>query len=249
VSDLDGYVENYVAQYGSGDFETVLVAARRRAVLASLRQYRHDHVLEVGCGLEPLFEHLTDFASFTVVEPSQHFVERAETLRGQDDRVVVIRGTMEERADILGKRAYDAIVVSSLLHEVLDPQGLLAAVHRLCGAETVVHLNVPNAGSFHRLLAYESGLLEDVFLPSATDTRFGRHTRFDRAALAAAVTAAGFDIVGTGSYFVKPFTHGQMDQLLRAGIVPREVLAGLERMAEHMPHLAAEIYVELRRSP
>lgn len=243
--DMADYSAQYLAQYAAGDFETVLVAVRRAEVLASLARYPHRHVLEVGCGLEPLFTHADDWGAFTVVEPSAEFVERARALAAGRGGVRVVQGFFEEVQPRLVGPPPDFVVVSSLLHEVSDPGALLAALRAASGPGTVVHLNVPNMRSFHRLLALEMGVIDDLFEPSALERRFQRRTRYDAAALRGAVEAAGFRVLREGSYFVKPFTHAQMTALRDAGVLDARMLRGLGRMVRHLPGMGCEIYVEL----
>lgn len=241
------YDREYAQQYAEDEFETVLVEIRRRRVLASIGPYEPRQVLEVGCGMEPLFTSYEDFDRHTIVEPSPQFVDRARKLAGDDSRVVVIHGTLEKHADELANRNFDAIVVSSLLHEVPDARALLGAVRAVCGPSTIVHVNVPNVRSFHRLLAVEGGLIEDVHEPSDMERRFGRHDRFDAATLQALVTSEGFRPLAAGTYFIKPFTHAQMKALLASPAFDRaSLLHGLEGMIKHMPDLGCELYVDLQ---
>lgn len=245
--DLHDYSEKYSEQYRDRSFETTLVAVRRQQVLRSLERYPHRRVLEIGCGLEPLFLFCDDYDSYTVVEPAEEFVAHARERAPQGRDVRVLQGFFEDVAGSLEREpAFDFVVVSSLLHEVADPQVLLAAVRRVCGAATTVHLNVPNVYSFHRLLALEMGLIDSIFEPSATETAFQRRSRYDRETLTRTVEAAGFRLVDSGTYLIKPFTHAQMEALLRQGIVAPEVIGGLERMAKYLPDMGCEIFVDLR---
>jgi SAM-dependent methyltransferase len=241
------YDRQYAQQYSEGQFETVLVEIRRRRVLASILPHEPRRVLEVGCGMEPLFSFYEGFERHTIVEPSPQFAENARRLAGGDGRVEVVEGTLEERADALVGRSFDAVVVSSLLHEVPEARALLRAVHAVCDERTVVHVNVPNVRSFHRLLAVEGGLIEDVFEPSEMERRFGRHDRFDAASLQALLESEGFRPFATGTYFVKPFTHAQMDAVLASPAFDRAaLLRGLDGMIKHMPDFGCELYADLR---
>src|SRR5216684_6644044 len=177
--DIDDYSQKYAGQYAEGTFETVLVRVRRKYILEALGRYPHASILEVGCGLEPLFRFVEDVA-FTIAEPSPEFVRNARALAGTRD-VTVIEGFLEAAAPSLAGEPFDFVVVSSLLHEVSDPAAMLGAVRSLSHAGTTVHFNVPNVRSFHRLLALESGLIDDLFEQSETERRFQRHTRFDSA--------------------------------------------------------------------
>jgi len=242
--DIQDYSQKYLVQYAEGAFETILVRVRRKYILEALVRERHASILEVGCGLEPLFQFVDD-ASFTIVEPSPEFVSNARTLAGERD-VTVIEAFLEAAAPSLAERRFDFIVVSSLLHEVSDPAALLAAVRSLCHAETTVHFNVPNVRSFHRLLALEMGLIGDLYEPSETERRFQRHTRFDSARLASMLEENGFRILDSATYFIKPFTHDQMDALLQSGACSPAVINGLDRMTRYLPDMGCEIYANVR---
>ncbi|HKS22192.1 MAG TPA: methyltransferase domain-containing protein [Thermoanaerobaculia bacterium] len=240
--DIHDYEEKYAGQYAAGTFETVLVRVRRKVVLEALARYAHGTILEVGCGLEPLFRFVDDGAAFTIVEPSPEFVQNARAL-AEGRAVRVVEGFLETASL---PETFDFIVVSSLLHEVSDPAALLAAVRSRCHAGTTVHFNVPNVRSFHRLLALESGLIGDLFEQSETERRFQRHTRFDRERLEALLRANGFEVLDCATYFVKPFTHAQMDALVQSGTCGPEVIEGLDRMTKYMPDMGCEIYANVR---
>lgn len=243
---LTDYSEKYLAQYAACGFETVLVAVRRGVVLQFLATHHPRRILEVGCGLEPLFLHCSDFESMTVVEPSAEFVEEARKRAASDARVQVLKGYMEELTPELRSLQPDAIVVSSLLHEVPDPARLLETIHDVSTPQTLVHFNVPNVRSFHRLLALEMGVISDLFEPSETEKRFHRHSRFDRASFERALNEGGFEVLEFGTYFVKPFTHAQMEALLSSGSIDRKVIDGLAGMAKYMPDLGCEMFANVR---
>ena len=247
MPDIERYTKEYLKHYGEQSFELHLITARRRQVLKSLRAHPHANILEVGCGLEPLFPHIGDYTTFTVIEPSAEFVERAKALSSGRQNVTVIQGRLEQTVLRPAEaRTFDFIVLSSLLHEVPDPAHLLRAVHSISGPDTTTHINVPNVYSFHRLLALEMGLIDSVFDRSQTEARFQRYTRFDMPSLIRLVVDQGFRVISSGTYFVKPFTNEQMDQILRHGIVDTRVIQGLERMIRYLPEMGSEMYVEVR---
>lgn len=245
--DIDDYSAKYAEQYQRGGFETVLVAVRRREVLSAISRYPHRRVLEIGCGLEPLFTSCDGWEQFTVVEPSTEFATRARSLAADRPNVRVVQAFFEDAAAELPPTPPDFVAVSSLLHEVEDPRRLLRAICAVCAADTVVHINVPNVRSFHRLLALEMGLIADLFEKSELEQRFQRHTRFDAYTLTRMVQEEGFSVRQTGSYFVKPFTHAQMQAMLDAGIIDDQVIHGLSAMTTHLPDMGAEIFVDVQR--
>lgn len=241
--DLGDYSSKYAEHYGAPSFEPVMVAVRHERVLASLGDVTGLQVLEIGCGLDPLAGHAFGAAHWTIVEPAAAFVAAAREQFEGNREIEVLEGFFEELIPRLS-RGYDRVVVSSLLHEVEEPVAFLRALRSVCGNKTRVHVNVPNVRSFHRLLALESGLIDDVFEPSSTERRFQRVTRFDLAKLTDLLEAQGFAVVAAGSYFVKPFTHEQMQLLLESGALDPRVITGLARMIRYMPNHGAEIYVD-----
>ncbi len=243
--DMTDYSAQYLRQYDQQSFETVLVGIRREEVLRAVARHPHARVLEIGCGLEPLFTFAQGWARFTVVEPSEEFVRHARELARAREGVRVLHGFFEDAQSELEPGSFDLVIVSSLLHEVPDPRALLRAIRAVCGRQTVVHLNVPNMRSFHRLLAYEMGLIGSIFEPSEIERRFQRHTRYDLPGLVSLVEAEGFRVLESGTYFVKPFTHGQMEGMLAGGIIDARVIDGLGRMTKHMPGMGCEMYVDL----
>lgn len=242
--DIRDYSQKYLVQYADASFETTLVRVRRKYVIESLGRYPHGSILEIGCGLEPLFQFVDD-AVFTIVEPSPEFVGNARRIAGERD-VALIESFFETAAAFLAGRRFDFVVASSLLHEVSDPAALLAAIRSLCDAGTTVHINVPNVRSFHRLLALEMGIIDDLFEESETERRFQRHTRFDSHSLARMLGDCGFRILDSATYFIKPFTHAQMDTLMQSGAFSPAVINGLDRMTRYLPDMGCEIYANVR---
>jgi len=247
MTDIDRYTREYVRHYEEGSFELHAIAARRARVLTSVRKYPHDRILEVGCGMEPCFPYLEDYQAYAVVEPAEEFVRRARRFAEGKSNIRVVQGYLEDLVERLrADGAFDFVIVSSLLHEVPDPSALLQAIRRLSTPATTVHINVPNVYSFHRLLALEMGLIRSLFEPSATELRFQRHTRFDRESLLKLVDENGFDVLHFDTYLVKPFTHDQMDALLRQGIIGLETVAALDAMTKYLPQMGSEMFVEAR---
>ena len=243
--DITEYEERY-SEDACG-FEKYKVIYRRRKILEVIDQYQPETILEIGCGLEPLFCYEKD-RKFTIVEPSEKFYEWARRLSRQSSHVTCIRGFFEEAAGALQERnaVYDMVVCSGLLHEVERPQSLLKAIKKVSSRKTVIHINVPNMYSMHRLLGVEMRILSDVFDKSEGNIRLQQHTNFDIQKLKTMVEENGMAVEEEGSYFVKPFSHQQMQEMMERQIIDESVLDGLYKLAEYMPQFGSEIYVNCR---
>ncbi|GAB4063848.1 class I SAM-dependent methyltransferase [Uliginosibacterium sediminicola] len=239
------YEQAYQADAG---FESVMVHYRQRMLLERLRDLNAAQVVEIGCGTDLLCDKLDDFArrvrQWLIVEPAADFVARARALSA---RPQLIQAFAEEAVDAVRQACAgepELIICSSLLHEVPDAAALLAALRRMCGPHTRVHINVPNAASMHRRLARSMGLIDSIHALSARNQMFQQARVFDAEHLRAVSLAAGFKLLVEGGYFLKPFTHAQMDAI--SGVATPAVLDGLYALGKEMPELAAEIFVELQ---
>lgn len=230
-------------------FETILVGARREQVLKSLSKYKHDNILEIGCGLEPLFSFCSGYKSFTVIEPSREFCVRARKLAAGKSAIRILQGYAEDICKSPqkgGNPEFDFIVLSGLLHEVPSPDKLMRAIRGICRTNTIAHINVPNVYSFHRLLAYEAGMIKSFFEISGTGAKLQRQAHFDKTHLIKLIHKTGFRCLSFGTYFIKPFTNLQMEKMLAAGIITPAIIDGLEKMAKYMPEMGCEMFVEVK---
>ncbi len=236
-------LQDYTQQYRRLPFEPIQAEYRRRLILQRIEAARPRRVLEVGCGEQPLFTDLPAIA-MTVVEPSTSFADQARALAGTRDDVQIVCSLLEEASVELG--LFDGVVISSLLHEVPDPQALLRAARRFCAPGAWLHVNVPNANSLHRLLAVAMGLISSAGAPSQTQRTMQQQRTYDAASLRAVVTDAGFRVTESGSLFVKPFTHQQMQLLVDQGFMTKPLLDGLDRLSLQLPDIGSEIWCEAR---
>lgn len=245
-AEVERDLTNYEAKYQLLPFEATQVRFRRRATLELIAHHAHRRILEIGCGLEPIFLHLHSFEECTVVEPADMFYANALAASRDRPSINVLHGSLEAVLPKLRTESYDLILLSSVLHEVADPSTMLRAIATLCAADTLVHIVVPNAHSFHRLLALEMGLIGDVYERSTTQIAMQQATTFSTASLSELVLQCGFTIVDHGTFFVKPFAHAQMAHCSDTGVLSERLLEGLYRMTKHFPAHGSEIYMNIR---
>jgi 2-polyprenyl-3-methyl-5-hydroxy-6-metoxy-1,4-benzoquinol methylase len=141
---------------------------------------------------------------------------------------------------------FDYVVCSSLLHELDEPDKLLKAIYELCSEQTIVNIIVPNAKSVHRLLAHCMGMIPDIYCKSEMQTIMQQSdVVYDTDSLGERCRKNGFKVIDSGSFFVKFFSHKQMQACLDNGIFDETLLEGLDKLVEYMPEYGSEIWVEL----
>ncbi|MCB0496602.1 MAG: methyltransferase domain-containing protein [Cyclobacteriaceae bacterium] len=238
--------ENYELNYSKLPFEGILRRYRQRNIQESLNRHVHKNILEIGCGEHPIFQDFDAFDKMVVVEPGDIFYERAVSLASNDERITIYHGLFENILDQFKDGPFDYIIIGGFLHEIDNPDEVLKRIKEVCHTNTIVHSFVPNAKSFHRLLAYEAGLIQSIYEESKLDALFGRRTVYDVVTFSELFELNGFSVIEKGSYFIKPFTHHQMEKLLSGQIIESSVLDGLNKMSAHFPDNGAEIYISAK---
>lgn len=239
--DLTDYGKNYL-----GPFEQIQLTYRRKKVLEIVEKFQPHTILEVSCAKDSLvnYLHSESYDLFYIVEPIEEFISEAVTQKSE--KIICINKRIEE-TEGLEKIQFDFILISGLLHEVEDPSALMKFIYSIAGTQTIVHVNVPNAFSFHRILAKEMGLIQTVFERSQTQVLLQQPSTFDLESLINLAEATGFGIIEKGSLLIKPFTHAQMQRMIDMRMIDMNTINGLYNMVKYFPEMGSEIYLNLNK--
>ncbi len=246
MRDLQDYQKEYLSQ----PYEKYQVAFRKRKIKEILSTTLHASILEIGCGLEAIFLAIDTFDKLIILEPANLFYKKTlddVAKKKLESRVKVYNLLLEDAQPKLQGNNFDVVLVSSLLHEIKDQDAFLQQIYSICSNTTTIHINVPNAKSFHRLLAKEMGLIKNEHEKSESNIKFQQHTVFDLEQLIALVEKNGFRVVDSGSYSLKLFTHAQMQEMIDKNIISENTLDGLYAMEKYLGELGSEIFVNLKR--
>ena len=119
MRDLNSYSNEYINQ----PFESYQVEYRKRLVLDIIKKNNHKTILEVGCGVNPLFDFFTDFELLTILEPSKLFYDKAVDIiskQNLSEKVEIFNNFFEDAVETVNSRNYDLIIISALIHEIGD---------------------------------------------------------------------------------------------------------------------------------
>lgn len=244
-------IEKYEKDFSKITFERYQEMYRRKKVKYVISQFASKktdfHILEIGCGRKPLFLDYCDRYYFSVVEPADNLYKNAESRAHEYKNVKCYHGKFEDLTETLSTEHYDMVICSSLLHEVEDPVALLKCINSICNEDTVIHINVPNAVSFHRLLAKEMNMIERLDEPSELNRLLQQNTIFDLKKLKEMIEGNGGQIIDSGSYFLKMFAHSQMQKCMENEILNEDILDGLYKICEdYFPEYGSEIFVNYK---
>jgi SAM-dependent methyltransferase len=233
---------NYQLNYQNLTFEDKLRVYRMAHIVDYLNTVKSLSILEIGCGNDPIFMYFDDFEKLDIVEPGKLFYEFTKSKMNKDPRITISNNLIEDGALAL-KKNYDIIIIGGFLHEIDNPEEVLCSVKSIANPDTIVITYVPNADSFHRQLAVESGIIESNYEFSENDKVFGRRTVFNTNTINVMFANCGFLVVKTDTYFIKPFSHEQMDTLLNLSFLSNEILNGLFRLSKFIPNMGCEIFL------
>jgi hypothetical protein len=238
---------DYQFQYENQPYEKYQVAFRKRKIIEILSKYKHGNLLEVGCGLESIFLDYSAYESIFVIEPAEMFYNKAVTdkNKAKNKNITIINDLLEYSFKILTNKNFDFILVSSLLHEISDQSKILKTIHDIASENTVIHINVPNANSFHRLIAVEMELTKNEFERSKSNIQFQQNNIFNLNSLIEIVEKNGFIVLESGSYSFKPFTHQQMQDMINLNLITEKMLDGFFKMEKFLPEVGSEIFVNI----
>jgi SAM-dependent methyltransferase len=236
-------LKKYETDYTELPFEDILREFRQKNIFSILKSNPHATILEIGSGPLPLFRDFNDYEKMVVVEPGSTFFEIASNLANRDTRIRLINDFFEIIVQDLVPETFDIIIIGGFLHEISNPDEVLQAVKKVAGKNTIIHSFVPNANSFHRLVAFEMGLIKDVYQKSTHDELFQRVEVYNMGSFKKLFTQNNFSVTGSGTYFIKPFTNCQMQAMLTSNIINNTVLDGLNAMIKYLPDYGAEMYV------
>lgn len=233
---------NYHKNYNELPFEDVLRTYRYNHVKKLFSKFNAQNILEIGCGYNPIFEHYSDFNSMTIVELDPHFFQDAIKKATGKLNIKIINKPIQDSTSELGSN-FDVILISGFLHEIDNPEEVLTLIKKISNPSTRVISFVPNAKSFHRVLAYEAGLISQINDFSDNDKKFGRRLVWDMNSFSELFIACGYQVEEIETYFIKPFAHSQMRKLIDDGIFTNQVLDGLNNMIKYMPDMGCEIAI------
>jgi hypothetical protein len=100
----------------------------------------------------------------------------------------------------------------------------------------------------HRLIGVASGFIQSVTDKTERNLALEQSEVYSPSSLKNLIDNALPDnlILQMGTFFLKPFTHSQMQECVEAGIIDEKVLDGLFNVSKEFPDFGAELYCLVR---
>ena len=198
---LDEAAAGYLAEAGQADVDFVTYYTRKLQEPWS----RGGSALQLGLGNGVLARQLAPgFGQFTVVEGSSALVEAFLQPPANCALAVAL---FEEFAP---STRFDRIFGNHVLEHVLDPVALLRRTRDWLQPDGRALFTVPNAGSLHRRIGVELGLLERPDALNAQDRRLGHRRVYSARNFQADLEQAGYVVEEFRGYMLKVVSNAQM---------------------------------------
>lgn len=220
--------------YAAG-FNGFMAKYRIEKVEIALRKYSRDsRVLELGAGEGQITEFLASrFNDLEILEPAETYLHLLKTKYAGHKNIRIHAG-MYENSKIEGQ--FPVIVAAGVLEHVEEPIGFLQKAKSQLAPGGSMVLTVPNAGSLHRRLAVEMGMMKTLTELSVQDHAVGHFRYYDAALFRQHLRAAGFTIHAFEGILLKPFPNSQMSGL------SKEYCDALYRVGNSLPEWGAELF-------
>lgn len=116
--------------------------------------------------------------------------------------------------EFIPQNKYDTIIMNHVLEHLEHPVNELRNIRKWLESDGTLICGVPNANSFHRLIAVELGMLSAPNELNSRDLELGHYRVYDLKKLIKDVELAGFKVIFSGGIGLKFLSNSQMSALL-----------------------------------
>jgi 2-polyprenyl-3-methyl-5-hydroxy-6-metoxy-1,4-benzoquinol methylase len=240
--DLNKFIGAYERDFDFHDENLTMLAWYSRRIVESLVGKRDLRLLSLGIGYETVPRTLWSalegrLKSYTIVDGASEIIARFKR-HGLPAYVDVVLDYFETFAS---DTPYDVIEMGFILEHVDDPDIILDRYRAMLAKHGRMFIAVPNAGSLHRIIGREAGLLDNIYRLSAQDLELGHKRYFDYKSFTSLVLRHGFKIVNIEGILLKPVTTAQLQRLR----LPASLWKALCTTAQNFPAISNSILIEV----
>jgi 2-polyprenyl-3-methyl-5-hydroxy-6-metoxy-1,4-benzoquinol methylase len=198
-------------------------------------------VLDIGSADAFMAEALSPFFKRIVaVDGSTELINRAKARLGDLSNIELINMLAE---DFDTSEKFDLVLLSFVLEHVVNPVAVLEkAATFIAPKEGSMFVMVPNARSLHRRVGVALGILSELDALSDEDRKQGHRRVYTEEKLRAHLESASLHVLEIGTFFIKPLSNPQMEQL------DTKIADAFFNISRDLPGLGSMIYAKARRT-
>lgn len=229
---------DYVKHYRELPFERIAETFRRDEVLKVLKRLNTARLGEIGCGVSSIFNFLDPSISGFIVEPIAELLSLQNLI---SPTVQTYCTTIEDLKDS-AVDPVDTILLSSILHEVEDPELFLGKTLKTLGSGGYVVCVVPNSASIHRYVGWQKGILKNISDRSKTQNLMQQKQEvFSYETLTNLFNKMNVNKIEAYSFMPKFLSHAQMQEMLDKNLINLEFLRMLNQISPMLEPVGSEL--------
>jgi len=195
-------------------------------------------VLDIGSADAFMAEALAPFFKRIVaVDGSTELINRAKVRLRDRSNVELINMLIE---DFNTPERFDLVILSFVLEHVSNPVAVLKKAAEFITPDGSMFVMVPNALSLHRRVGVALGILSEHDGLSDEDRRQGHRRVYTEEKLRTDFESANLQILEMGTFFIKPLSNPQMEQL------DTRIADAFFNISHDLPGLGSMIYAKVR---
>jgi len=246
IFSVDRDLTKYYDDYLNLPFERVQETFRKRTIIEHLEEKAmlKKSILEVGCGLDSIFNHLNATAECMIVEPIEQLLFSISNSKLKSN-IRKIPGRLEEVSLKINLK-FDVIILSSLIHEIENPILLLNHCKNVLDKEGRIIIVTNNQNSIHRILGVSMGELEKLESRTSTENQMQQiFGAFTVKQLEVIVKDIGMKINKIETFFPKILPHKMMQYALDSNIIDMKFLNQMSNLINFLPQFGSEIILDI----
>lgn len=177
------------------------------------KYFKGDSCLEIGTAEGLMTKRLVkDFKQLTVIEGSKNLLAKIKNYRNLKKINLLLE-------DYKTNKKYSTIILDHVLEHVKYPEKILKKVYNLLDVNGVFIVGVPNANSFHRIIAVEMGILKKRNSLNLTDRMLGHRRVYNQMKLKKILINNNFKIKKFKGIFLKFLSNNQIENFFSQKII------------------------------
>jgi len=243
----DRELNDYYIQYQNLPFESVQEIFRKRAIIDFINPEHKRSALEIGCGRRSIFCDYPKFENITIIEPIEEFLSQAiqDLSEAASDLNPIL--SMIESADLASGQCFETVILSSLLHEVPNPEEILSQIRRHLDSESELIVVVNNRDSIHRVLGHHIGILSSLDDLTATNVIMQQKRGvFSTRELDSLLSSTGFTVQKMETFMPKLLPHASLQAAIDENVISINFIEDLYALNSKFPAFGSEIIAKAR---
>jgi trans-aconitate methyltransferase len=183
-----------------------------------------------------------EVSNFSKSQLRKVVAEKVSILKACNSKFKILNSDLQKYTSENPNNKFDTVVLSSVLHEIPDPEHILKLIHDILEVKGTLFVVVPNNQSLHRLIGERMGIIKSLTDLTETEKLMQQSSSYSPQHLTNQLENHGFEVREVITSFIKPLPHATMQQGIDNSLFTEEDLEFLYKLSPLMPDFGSEIF-------